>query len=144
MTAITARNVAALIKNTVPASSPPAQPHQWPDQPPGPGSGSPHRADRLLDAPRGDQSGWSTCQVGESRARPVPTAKIRASSTHGVTSPASARTHQRPRHKQHQALRHQQKPPTVDEIAGRSGDRANSTTAGWPRSGPARRTSLNS
>ncbi len=40
-------------------------------------------------------SGWSVCQVGDVSVCPAPTAKIRASSTHGVTSPATASTARR-------------------------------------------------
>ena len=35
-------------------------------------------------------SGWSVCQVGDVHACPLPSANVSASSTNGVTSPASA------------------------------------------------------
>ena len=88
---MTARNVAALIRKTVPvlvatSTIPPM-------------AGPTARARFWFTAPReiacwrssgGTSSGWSVCQVGDVSAWPVPIAKISASSTHGVTSPARA------------------------------------------------------
>jgi hypothetical protein len=91
MTAMTARNVAALARKTVPAlvaasSSPPiagpiARARFWFTAP------SEIACGRSAGA---TSSGCSVCHVGEVRAWPVPTAKISASNTQGVTSPAIA------------------------------------------------------
>ena len=93
MTAITAKKVAALIRNTDPAlvaamSKPPI-------------AGPTARARFMLTEPRaiacgrsaaGTSSGCSVCHVGEVHACPAPSANTSASSTSGVTSPASAST----------------------------------------------------
>ncbi len=90
-TAITARNVAALTRNTVPAllaariAPPMAGPIErarfWFTEP------SEIACCRSGGA---TSSGCRVCQVGEVSACPMPRAKIRASSVHGRTSPASA------------------------------------------------------
>ena len=88
---MTARNVAALTKKTVPAlvaarmippmAGPTARARFWSTAPS-------EMACRRSAA--GTSSGCSVCQVGEVRAWPVPTAKINARSTQGVTDPADA------------------------------------------------------
>jgi len=93
MTAMTATNVAALTRKTVPAlvaasSTPPmagptARARFWFTEP---------REMACTRSAGGTSSGCRVCHVGEVRACPVPTAKISASSSQGVTSPASAST----------------------------------------------------
>ena len=88
----TARNVAALIRNTVPAlvaarmsppmAGPTARARFWFTEPSEIACGR---------SAGGTSSGCRVCQVGDVSAWPVPTAKISASSSHGDTSPATAR-----------------------------------------------------
>ncbi len=65
-------------------------------------------------------SGCSVCHVGEVSVCPTPTAKISASRTHGVTSPASASPASTRGREQHERLRRDQQPATIDEIADRA------------------------
>lgn len=68
----------------------------------------------------GTSSGWSVCQVGEVRAWPVPTAKIKASSTHGVTRFFMASSPRARRGDEHDNLRDEQEPAPVHQVADRA------------------------
>ncbi len=70
----------------------------------------------------GTSSGCSVCQVGEVRAWPVPTAKINARSTQGVTNPANGECAERDSCHKHQTLRDQQEATAIDQIAQRAGE----------------------
>jgi hypothetical protein len=118
----TARKVAALIRNTVPPlvaastippiAGPIARARFWFTTP---------SEIACARSPGGTSSGYSVCQVGAVRAWPVQTAKMSASSSQGVTK---VREHQRAEGRggeEHESLRDEQEPATVDQVADRAG-----------------------